>query len=228
MYARGKLEAGPAIIIGAIIIGVGLYLGLSGGGASPSPMANSGRADVNVGDIPQLDVEFDTDEHYRGGSGARFVIVEWSDIDCAFCQRVHPTLIDLSEDRDDVTWAYRHFPLDSAHPFARDKAEASECVARIAGNDAFWTYLDAMFEGDSIAEAATLAGVSEPALNSCLEDEAIAEAVQNDVERGLELGVRGTPFNLVYDTETGRGIGLPGAQPREVFEEVLAALEEAA
>ncbi len=86
--------------------------------------------------------EITGDDHVRGNNNAEFTIIEYSDIDCPFCTRLHATLKDLVETREDVRWVYRHFPLEALHPHARMKAEATECVADIEGNDEFWTFLD--------------------------------------------------------------------------------------
>jgi protein-disulfide isomerase len=89
-------------------------------------------------------------DHLRGNPEAPVIIVEYSDIDCPFCQRVHPILASIVEDRpDDVAWVYRHFPIPSLHPDAPAKAEAAECVAAQTDNETFWEYLDLLIEGKS-------------------------------------------------------------------------------
>ena len=40
-----------------------------------------------------------------------------------------------------VAWVYRHFPIEQLHPNAAGIALASECVADLGGNDAFWSFL---------------------------------------------------------------------------------------
>lgn len=87
------------------------------------------------------------EDHIFGNSDAPIKIVEFSDLECPFCQKFHPTVKQIVEDYDgQVTWVYRHFPLESIHSYARPAAEASECVAELGGNDAFWQYLDLLFE----------------------------------------------------------------------------------
>ncbi|MDP2629533.1 MAG: thioredoxin domain-containing protein, partial [Candidatus Harrisonbacteria bacterium] len=50
-------------------------------------------------------------DHVRGNSDAQVSLVEFSDFECPFCARFHPTLSRLVEEYDQVKWVYRHFPL---------------------------------------------------------------------------------------------------------------------
>ncbi len=81
----------------------------------------------------------------RPGSGdvatAPATIVEYSDIDCPYCKKLHPTLQQLV-DEGKIAWVYRHSPIPQLHPFAYLKATAAQCVYEIAGQKAFWEYLN--------------------------------------------------------------------------------------
>lgn len=74
---------------------------------------------------------------------AKVTIVEYSDFDCPFCTRFHATMNSVfAKYNGEVAWVYRHFPLEQLHPNAKAVAVASECVAKLGGNDAFWTFAD--------------------------------------------------------------------------------------
>ncbi len=104
-----------------------------------APVPSSGVATL-VSNVTPLS---DTD-HVRGTGDERFVLIEYSDYQCPFCHRVHPTYEQLFKDYSGkLAWAYRHYPLDF-HPDAMPLAQASECVAEIGGNDAFWSFTDAV------------------------------------------------------------------------------------
>lgn len=83
------------------------------------------------------------DELIRGNVNAPITIIEYSDIDCPFCQRFHGTMNDVVSQRDDVRWVYRHLPLPQLHPDASVKAEAVECVKDVDADQA-WELLDAL------------------------------------------------------------------------------------
>lgn len=90
----------------------------------------------------------DPNEHILGDiSKAQVTIIEYSDFECTYCSRFHPTLKKIvSESNGNIAWVYRHFPLVQIHQNAMERAVASECVAKIKGNDAFWKYADLLFE----------------------------------------------------------------------------------
>ncbi|MCA9352833.1 DsbA family protein [Patescibacteria group bacterium] len=85
-------------------------------------------------------------DHYRGSTTPSITIIEYSDLQCPFCARVHPTFQQILNENENVTWVYRQLPLTSLHPQALPAAIASECVAREEGNDAFWQFADTVFE----------------------------------------------------------------------------------
>lgn len=104
----------------------------------------SGKVTVPyTGDLPPL-IE---GEHVMGNPNtADVTIVEYSDFECPFCARFHPVLEQVvAESNGSVAWVYRQFPLTQIHEHAFERAIASECVAQIKGNDAFWEYANLLF-----------------------------------------------------------------------------------
>jgi len=84
-------------------------------------------------------------DHVRGDRNADVLLIEYSDFQCPFCQRFHPTAQQALDENKEVALVYRHFPLDQLHPLARPAALASECVAEIGGDEAFWKFADEVF-----------------------------------------------------------------------------------
>ncbi len=83
-------------------------------------------------------------DHYKGSKNPQITLIEYSDYECPFCARVHPTLERVVENHSNTTWVYRHLPL-GFHQQAVPAAVAAECVAEHEGNDAFWEFSDAVF-----------------------------------------------------------------------------------
>jgi protein-disulfide isomerase len=217
--ATSWLDLPKAILLAGLFIGIGLGIGLTAG---KSP-ANAPQAptEPQAPGMVELALELDADEHIKGNPDADIIAVEYSDYDCPFCSRVHPTLDQLVAESD-IAWAYRHFPLESIHPEAFGKAQTAECIAQLAGNDAFWEFTDGILKNQSEEQLIAQIGVEANALEAC--KPGAAEKVRNDITRGQALGVRGTPFTILYHQPSGQAVALNGAQPKQVFEAAIEAL----
>lgn len=85
-------------------------------------------------------------DHIRGNPNARITLVEYSDLQCPFCKRFHPTVQQaLEEYGGQIRWVYKHYPIDQIHPQARPAGEAAECIGEQKGNEGFWQFVDAVF-----------------------------------------------------------------------------------
>ncbi|MBT6034559.1 MAG: DsbA family protein [Candidatus Jacksonbacteria bacterium] len=180
------------------------------------------------GDSAPADVAPVNDQdHIRGDVDAPITLVEYSDYECSFCGRFHPTAQKLvAEYPNEVRWVYRHFPLTSIHAQARPSAIAAECVAREKGEDAFISFTDAMFAnqrtlGRSLyIQEATALGVNQSTFETCLDNEETSAKVDADYQSGITAGVNGTPGNFIIASD-GEVIAIPGAQPFEVVKSVV-------
>ena len=128
------------------------------------------------------------DDHVKGDRDAKISIVEFSDTECPFCKRFHPTMQKVVEEYDgQVNWVYRHFPLTSIHPKSPKEAEATECAAELGGNDGFWSYVDRLFEItpsnngldlSKLPEIAEEVGLNKTEFEECLDSGKYAQKVQ--------------------------------------------------
>lgn len=83
------------------------------------------------------------DEWQVGPANARVTIIEYSDFQCPFCQKIAPVLAQLAEKYPaDVRIIFRHFPLP-IHDKAVIAAEASEAAG---AQGKFWEFHDLLFE----------------------------------------------------------------------------------
>jgi predicted DsbA family dithiol-disulfide isomerase len=154
----------------------------------------------------------------RGPEDAPVTIVEFSDFNCPYCQRVTTTLETLRlRYPERVRLVYRHFPLDM-HPRARPLAEASVCADE---QGAFWEFHDRVFEtaaplaDDAIRDLAASLELDLDAFEACLDSGRAASVVEQDLRDGAAVGVTGTPAFFV------NGIPLSGAQPAEAFVKLI-------
>lgn len=208
-----------------------------GGGVSNTAQAPGTDTDVQpqrptsgklsedqVSKIPEVT----SDDHIKGNRNAKVYLIEYSDFECPFCSRFHITAQQVVDEYgDDVAWVYRHFPLDQLHSKARPAAQASECVAEIGGEDAFWAFSDSIL-GDitqlnDIAAVASSVGVSGGAYDSCINSEKYADKVEEQYQGGLAAGITGTPGNFIIN-DKGDAWLVPGALP---FETLKSTIDEA-
>jgi protein-disulfide isomerase len=79
----------------------------------------------------------------RGAKASKVVVVNYDDLECPFCSRMHETLFPeiLKEYGDRVTFIYKDYPLVEIHPWATHAAVDAGCLAAQNG-DAFWDFAD--------------------------------------------------------------------------------------
>lgn len=157
-------------------------------------------------------------DHILGNKDAKVVIIEYSDFECPFCERHHPTMQQIVDEYgDDVAWVYRHFPL-SFHPEAKPSALASECASE---QGKFWEYADELFAnqdklGDEYyTELASELGLNAKEFSDCYDNEEYASVVTEQTASGRTAGVSGTPATFV------NGQLVSGAVPFETFKEMI-------
>lgn len=190
------------------------------------PNAVGDAAAPSYGSADQVD-KLRKDDHVRGERNARILLIEYSDLECPFCKRFHPTAQQIVDEyKGQVAWLYRHFPLDQIHSKARKEAEATECANELGGNEGFWKYTDKLFEVTpanngldpaELPKIAVQAGLDEVKFNTCLESGKYKDHVEADYQSGVKAGINGTPGNILLDTKTGKTKLIPGALPFEQF-----------
>lgn len=168
------------------------------------------------------------DDHWRGDKNARYVWIEYSDLQCPFCQRIHPDLIKMmTEQKNKIAWVYYHYPLPG-HQKAQKSAEATECAAEQKGNDGFWKMTDLIFnkmpsmELSQLPDLASNIGLNKKSFQSCLDSAKYAPKVKTQLDEGSQIGVRATPTNILYDMKTGKTKTIEGALPYESLQSALA------
>src|SRR3989344_7134709 len=156
------------------------------------------------------------DEHWNGQKNVRFVWIEYSDLECPFCQRIHPDLTKLlNVYSGEIAWVLRHFPLP-IHPKAQKLAEATECAADLGGNEDFWGMLNLIFakmpslELSELPALALQIGLDQTKFSECLDSGKFEKKVKDQLAEGSNAGVQGTPTNIIYDLKTGTMTNVEG------------------
>lgn len=178
-------------------------------------------------DVPSAPVPGVTDQDWvRGDKDAAVTVIEYSDFQCPFCSRFHPTMQQVMKDYDGkVRWVWRHFPL-SFHPEAEPSAEAAECAGE---QGKFWEYGDKLIENQATLGAALYTklaadlGLNKSKFESCLSSDRNIAKVRAQATAGAGAGVTGTPGSFVIGAD-GEVQEIRGALP---YESVKAAIEAA-
>lgn len=169
-------------------------------------------------DPPRTPVSVNSQDPAFGPAAATIEIIEFSDFQCPFCQRLTATLEQLkSAYGDDVRLVFKDYPLPN-HAQAFKAAEAGHCALE---QDKFWELHDAMFENQDALEVedlkrhAGMLGMDQTAFDACLDSGRHAARVNANLREGQEVGVSSTPTVFV------NGRAVLGAAPYALFEQVI-------
>jgi protein-disulfide isomerase len=164
----------------------------------------------------------------RGNPDAKVTVVNFDDLECPYCARMHTSLFPSTLDRykDKVRFVYKDDPLVDLHPWAMHAAVDANCIAA-QNSQTYWNYVDYVHGHgqevngqdrnltksfaalDRIArDEASLAKLDSAKLDACIakQDETVVRASAKEAEA---LGIDGTPA-LFVDGER-----INGAVPEE-------------
>lgn len=181
--------------------------------SAPLPSDPGLDAPAAVGEVKPIG----SDDHVRGAKNAKVTLYEWSDFECPFCSRFHPSMVQLlNEYEGKVKWVYRHFPL-SFHPQATPAANAAECAAE---QGKFWEYADELFANQSTLGDATYASIADKLklnkskFDSCYKAKKYNAKITQQMSDGSAAGVTGTPGTIIVAADGSKQL-VPGAVPYE-------------
>ncbi len=227
---RSPLGVPVAIVLSALLIaGAIVYSGNNKGG-TPVQVGNEKPGNQQVTGTMEVAPVTDKD-HIYGNPNAPIMIVEYSDFDCPFCKNFHESMQKIMETygKDgQVAWVYRQFPLKQLHPNAPKVAAASECVASLGGNDAFWKFANLLISDRGVNEPSNLAklpeyavtaGVDKAKYTACVEAGTFDAKITEDVAAAMKAGAKGTPYSVMIVGDQ-QGV-IDGAQPYEVVKQMV-------
>ena len=145
----------------------------------------------------KLTVPLNERDHLRGSPDAPVVLVEYGDFECPHCGVAYGVVKKLEQDLPDaLAVVFRQFPLVNLHPHALLAAEAAEAAG---AQGRFWQMHDLLFEHqDALAPAdlmkyAAVLQLDLKRFASDLSGHVFLPKVQDDMNGGLQSGVKGTP-----------------------------------
>jgi protein-disulfide isomerase len=168
----------------------------------------------------------------RGPANAPVTIVNFDDLECPFCTRMHEELFPATQERykGQVRFIYKDYPLVEIHPWAMHAAVDVNCLAA-QSQKGYWALVDhihghedeingesgkadlkgAMLRLDQLTrEEGKQEGVDMAKLDACIakQDES---AVSASMMEGMQVGVDGTPTLFINGERT------TGAIPQNVL-----------
>ncbi|MDO8523904.1 MAG: thioredoxin domain-containing protein [bacterium] len=214
-----------AIVIAGAIVGGAIFFVAKNSPANPTSPSTT----TTTTNIPGVT----TADHILGDPNAPIKIVEYTDFECPFCKQFDGTMKQvLAAYPGKVAWVMRNFPLQQIHPNAPKLALATECVAELGGNDAYWKFKDSIFtqapintffDITKLTATAKGVGVDGTAFDACVASEKYQDKITQEFNDAIAAGGQGTPFSVLI-TKNGTHIPIPGSQP---YEQVKAVIDNA-
>ncbi|MHB1673686.1 MAG: DsbA family protein [Acidobacteriaceae bacterium] len=120
----------------------------------------------------------------RGNPNAKVTIVNFDDLECPFCARMHQVLFPATEQHygDQVRYIYLDFPLVQIHPWAMHAAVDVNCLA-VQSPTGYWNLVDTFHQqGDAISGTGGQQNLS--ASLKKVDDLTLAEGKRDNVDMG--------------------------------------------
>ncbi len=173
----------------------------------------------------------------RGSKDAKVVVVNYDDLECPFCSKMHQVLFPelLKEYGDRVEFVYKDYPLTEIHPWATHAAVDANCLAAQNG-DAYWDFADYLHAnqhdinsvGGRDAQFAALDrltavqgqkhNLDQNALQACVKAQN-EDAVKASMREAESVGVQATPTMFINGQELDGA--LPASEVRAVLDRAL-------
>ncbi len=224
--ATAGIAAALAFVAGALTMYVVQRSGSASDGEEPvaevelSPEA-AGAAAQEVGSEPRIKVPVTGKEPWKGAEQPLVTIVEFSDFQCPFCNRVNGTLkqiMDTYAGKVKIVWKNNALPF---HNRAMPAHIAAMEVFAQKGSEAFWRYHDLLFQNqrdlsdENLVKWAEQVGANGAEVRKAIQEQRHKARVQEDMALAAKVGARGTPNFFI------NGRQIVGAQPFEAFKKII-------
>jgi len=157
-------------------------------------------------------------DHLQGPEHARVTLVEYADFECPTCKVAAPTIkMLLDQFPNQIRFAYRHFPLEDAHPHALLAAEASESAA---AQGSFWPMHDLLFRNQAhlkdkdLSRYALEVGLDMARYTAEMDDHIYLQRVREHIDSGRRSHIRATPTFFVNGVVQDISFGMMALEER--------------
>jgi protein-disulfide isomerase len=156
----------------------------------------------------------------RGNPDAKVVIVNFDDLECPYCAKMHAELFPVTLDhyKGLIKVVYRDLPLEELHPWAVHAAVNANCLSAQSA-DAYWSYVDYLhIHGEDVTgpdrnlaksnatldklatEQGAKSGLDAAKLSACVAKQDDS-AIRAEMKQADALGIAQTPTLFVNGEE---------------------------
>jgi len=177
-----------------------------------SAQANPPTAEAEYGEIP-----VEMNDFVIGEATAPVTIIEYASLTCSHCAQFHNQVLPALKKgliaSGKVQLVFRDFPLDQL-------AMAGSVLARCAGRDRYFAFLDVLFRDQSswarsqdplqaLSQIARLGGIGKDKFQSCLRDKKLQEGIlKQRLDGNQKYQVNSTPTLFINGKKYSGGLTL--------------------
>lgn len=148
-----------------------------------------------------------------GNPQARYIVTEYSDIECPACRYYYPYTKQLVDKYpDEIALEFKHFPLEFHGAKAIEEAKSAICIGNLHSAAAEFAVIDVLFaktrgNGDgtefTTLDIAKAFDVDSDEFNRCLFAPETESLLQESITSGFKAQINGTPTLIFTDAKTG-------------------------
>lgn len=168
---------------------------------------NKNRAG-GIAKLPEWLMQHEKRLSVLGNPKASVTVVEFYDYNCGYCRRMAPVVQEVLKSDKDVRWVFVDFPiLSPTSAVAARAAMAAEDQGKFKEfHFALMSHPGAIDEA-AIVKVARQAGLDMDKFNAFRASEGLKRDLDQNMEQGQKLGIRGTPSMVVGTEFVGGAIG---------------------
>ncbi len=174
--------------------------------------------------------EIRENNHIKGEEDTQLTWIEYSDIDCPFCQQQSRdwTVDQVIGDYEWQIWyVYQNYPVQSQQ--SEMWANALQCASELASDgESFFGFKNWIYALENITNRTRWEDVAEEnnidvdELNNCIDEERYQDEINDQENTGRgQFGVTWTPANIIVNNETGEFVLMSGALPAGEYDDVI-------